>query len=221
MENKKFRLAPILALLFFLLLCLSGILNYKLASYIDGYEEQIEKQDSMIRKLTFRNELVEEYFDIKEDTVNHTMTYSLKENKRDKEVEHITEYVDPIFIRDGKRMTSDELVAAVNANDKKSLESIRDLVDKYNTLVHDYNELSTKYQAKNDTVVIQGMALGLIKRNYEVDYTANCKGDTRIVKVHGAKVDSALMLLPYYRNKLFFDQQSKAWVVEYERSVKK
>lgn len=221
MENKKYRLAPVLAFLFFVLFCLSGILNYKLAIYLDGYEEQIEKQDSMIRKLTFSNDLVEEYFDIEEDTINHTTTYSLKENKRDKEVEHITEYAEPVFVRDGKRMTSDELVHSVNANDKKSLELIQNMADKYNTLVHDYNELGAKYHAKSDTVVVQRLALDLIKRNYGIYFVANHKGDTRTVKILGARVDSALLLLPYYRNKLSYDQQSKAWIVEYEKSVKR
>ena len=41
-------------------------------------------------------------------------------------------------------MTSDELVASINASDHESVLAIRTLADKYNTLVHDYNELGKK-----------------------------------------------------------------------------
>lgn len=221
MENRKFKLTSVLALLFFILFCGSIFLNYKLATYLNEYDEQIERQDSMIRRLTFSNDLVKEYFDISEDTINHTTTYSLKEDKRIKEIEHVTEYVDPVFVRDGKRMTSEELVASINANDHESVETIRKLADKYNTLVHDYNELRKKSTIISDSVVIQGMALSLIKRNYDIDYVSKMNGDLRTVKVFGEKVDSALLLLPYYRHKLSYDPKTKAWIVEYEKIIRK
>ena len=204
MENKKFKLSSVLALLFFVLFCCSVFLNYKLAGYLDEYDEQVEKQDSMIQRLSFSNELVKEYFDIEEDTVAH-----------------VTKFVEPEFVRDGKKMTSDELVASINADDHESVEAIRTLVDKYNTLVHDYNELGEKAKAISDSVVIQGMALNLIKRNYGIDYTSNKNGDMRTVHVQGDKVDSALILLPYYRHKLSYDPKSNAWIVEYQKTVAK
>ena len=187
MENKKFKLSSVLALLFFVLFCCSVFLNYKLAGYLDEYDEQVEKQDSMIQRLSFSNELVKEYFDIEEDTVAHVTKYSLKDDKRDKTTEYVTKFVEPEFVRDGKKMTSDELVASINA----------------------------------DSVVIQGMALNLIKRNYGIDYTSNKNGDMRTVHVQGDKVDSALILLPYYRHKLSYDPKSNAWIVEYQKTVAK
>lgn len=219
MENKKFKLSSVLALLFFVLFCCSVFLNYKLAGYLDEYDEQVEKQDSMIQRLSFSNELVKEYFDIEEDTVAHVTKYSLKDDKRDKTTEYVTQFVEPEFVRDGKKMTSDELVASINADDHESVEAIRTLVDKYNTLVHDYNELGEKAKAISDSVVIQGMALNLIKRNYGIDYTSNKNGDMRTVHVQGDKVDSALILLPYYRHKLSYDPKSNAWIVEYQKTV--
>lgn len=207
MVNKKYKVSSVLALLFFVLFGGSVFLNYKLTTYLDEYEDQVERQDSMIKKLTFSSDLVNEYFDIKEDTITHTITYSLKKNKREKEIERITEYstkyVDPQFIKNGQKMTSDEVV------------------DKFNKLVSDYYELTKKYQAKNDTVIIQGMALGLIKRNYDIDYVSKMNGDLRTVKVFGEKVDSALLLLPYYRHKLSYDPKTKAWIVEYEKIIRK
>lgn len=210
-----------MALLFFVLFCGSAFLNYKLAGYMDEYDEQVERQDSMIRKLSFSNDLVKEYFDIEEDSITHTINYSLKENKRVKEIERVTErvtkYIDHEFIRGGKKMSSEEFVASINASDKKPQEALKDLAGKYNTLVNDYNELAKKIKTKSDTVEIQGMALGLIKRNYGIDYTSNLNGDIRTVHIHGNKVDSALMLLPYYRHKLTYDPKSKSWMVEVKK----
>lgn len=207
MGNRKYKVSSILTLLFFILFGGSAFLNYKLATYLNEYEEQIERQDSMIKRLTFSNDLVNEYFDINEDTITHATTYSLKEEKREKEIERVTEYstkyVEPQFIKNGQKMTSDEVV------------------NKFNKLVSDYYELTRKYQAKNDTVVIQGMALGLIKRNYQIDFVSTLNGDTRKVKVYGEKVDSALLLLPYYRHKLSYDSNKKTWIVEYEKIVRK
>ena len=39
--------------------------------------------------------------------------------------------------------------------------------------------------------------------------------------VQGDKVDSALILLPYYRHKLSYDPKSNAWIVEYQKTVAK
>ena len=221
MTNKKYSLPSIMAILFFMLFCGSAFINFKLVSYLNEYDEQVERQDSMIRRLTFSSDLVKEYFDIEEDTVAHTTTYSLKESKRTKETEHITKYVEPTFVRDGKEMSTSELVASINATDQESVEAVRSLVSKYNTLVHDYNQLREKYITTKDSLVIQEIALGLINRNYGIEYNTNLKGETRTIQVMGEKVDSALLLLPYYRHKLNYDPKSKAWIVEYEKLIKK
>lgn len=219
MENKKYKLSSVLALFFFVLFCGSTFLNYKLSGYLDEYDEQVERQDSMIRKLSFSNDLVKEYFDIEEDSITHNTTYSLKENKKEieKVTERVTKYVEPEFVRNGKKISSEELVAAINAKDKESVEAINSLANKYNTLVQDYNDLAKKMKMKSDTVDIQSMALGLIKRNYGIDYTSTLNGDTRTVHVQGNKVDSALMLLPYYRHKLTYDSKTKSWMVEVKK----
>lgn len=221
MESRKYRLISVLALLFFILLCGSAFLNYKLATYIEEYDEQFEKQDSMIQRLTFSNDLVKEYFDIEEDSITHTTTYSLKEEKRDKEVTHVTEYVEPVFDKDGKKMSSDELVTSINTNDYASVEAIKKLVEDYNSLVHDYNELARNSHAVRDTLAIQGSALKLIKRNYDIDYVSEMDGDMRIVKLIANKADSAFILLPYYRHKLSYDPNTDKWIVEYEKKVRK
>lgn len=221
MGNRRCKLVSVFALLFFVLFCGSIFTNYKLVTYLNEYEEQIERQDSMISSLTFSNDLVNEFFDINEDSVTHTTTYTLKESKRTKEIEHVTEYATPTYIRNGKEMSSDELVASIKAIDKKSVEEIQELVGQYNTLVHDYNELGRKYQTMHDSASIRDAALKLIKRNYDIDFVSNMDGDMRTVKILGSKADSAFLLLPYYRHKLTYDPKNSAWIIEYEKKVSK
>lgn len=221
MENRRYRLASVFSLIIFLLLCGSLFTNYKLATYLNEYEEQIERQDSMISSLTFSNDLVKEFFDISEDTITHTTTYTLKESKRTKEIDHVTKYETPSYVRSGKEMASDEMVNSIITSDQKSVEEIKELVVQYNTLVHDYNELGRKFQSIHDSASVRDAALKLIKRNYDIDYSSNLDGDMRTVRVWGSKADSALLLLPYYRHKLSYDSKTGAWIVEYEKKVRK
>lgn len=221
MENRKYRFVTVFTSFVFVLLCGSLFTNYKMATYLNEYEEQIERQDSMIRSLTFSNDLVKEFFDISEDTITHMITYTLKESKRTKEIEHVTKYENPVFVRNGKEMASDEMVNSIITSEQKSVEEIKELVDQYNALVNDYNELGRKFQSIHDSASVRDAALKLIKRNYGIDYLSNLDGDMRTVKVFGSKADSAFLLLPYYRHKLSYDPKTSAWIVEYEKKVRK
>lgn len=221
MENRRYRLLTVFTLIIFVLLCGSLFTNYKLSTYLNEYEEQIERQDSMIRCLTFSNDLVKEFFDISEDTITHTTTYTLKESKRTKEIVHETEYATPAYVRNGKEMSSDEIVTSIITSGKKSVEEIKELADQYNALVNDYNELGRRFQSIHDSASVRDAALKLIKRNYDIDYSSNLDGEMRTVRVWGSKADSALLLLPYYRHKLSYDPKTGAWIVEYEKKVRK
>lgn len=221
MENRRYRLVTVFTSFIFVFLCGSLFTNYKLSTYLNEYEEQVERQDSMIRSLTFSNDLVKEFFDISEDTITHTTTYTLKESKRTKEIEHVEKYETPAYVRNGKEMASDEMVKSIIASDQKFEGKIKGLVDQYNTLVHDYNELGRKLQSIHDSASVRDAALKLIKRNYDIDYSSNLNGDMRTVKVFGSKADSAFLLLPYYRHKLSYDPKTSAWIVEYEKKVRK
>lgn len=109
------------------------------------------------------------------------------------------------------------MIASVNANDQATLVKIQKLVDDYNGLVHDYNELVKSYRVKVDSLTIQSTALKAIKTNYDIDYASSMEGDVRYVKVWGTKVDSALMLLPYFRQKLSYDSKKNVWIIEHEK----
>lgn len=66
-------------------------------------------------------------------------------------------------------------------------------------LTHDIESVKETYRIK----------LGLVTRNYPVSFTDR----DGIISIHAAKIDSALLLLPLYRDKISYDSKRKTWSV--------
>lgn len=207
-------------LLLFVSIIASLIANIVCIRYIDELETQIEQRDSIISKLTFSNDLVKEYFDIVEDTVTQQTLYTLKDEKKTKVIQTETEYVDnPVmvktqFIRGDKVLSTDELLSIVNNGDSVYIEKIASLSKQYNSLVNEYNVLQKETRSLKDTVIFQGMALGLIKRNFDIDYIGNLEGNTYHITLESSKADSAFMLFPYFKHKLKYDEKNNSWIIK-------
>ena len=100
---------------------------------------------------------------------------------------------------------------------EKLVDKYNQLVRDHNKLVKDYNELVNLYNKKSgDKAYSDALkaALDLINKNYGINY--EIKRDStayKIVLPPSPKVDSALMLLPYFRENLHRDEQSGNWVI--------
>lgn len=203
-----------------MLVLASLVANVICICYIRELETQITQRDSIISKLTFSNDLVKEYFDIVEDTVTQQTLYTLKDDKRTRIIQTKTEYVDnpvrvePQFIRGNKVLTKEELLSIVNNGDSIYIDKLNSLSEQYNTLVNKYNETQKEKMALKDTVIFQGMALGLIKRNFEIDYVSRLEGNNYHVQLEASKADSAFMLFPYFKHKMKYDDKKKSWVIK-------
>lgn len=57
------------------------------------------------------------------------------------------------------------------------------------------------------------MALSLIKKNFDIDFKGSMNNGKIQVKITCEKADSAFIILPYYRNKLRYNQ-SKIWEIK-------
>lgn len=196
------------------------IYNVVCVRYIRELEIQIEQRDSIISQLTFSNDLVKEYFDIREDTVTKQTLYTLKEEKKTKIIQTRTKYIDnpvivePQFIRGDKVLSKEELLSIANSGDSVYIEKIISLSNQYNTLVNDYNAIQKEKRYLKDSVIFQGMALGIIKRDFDIGYTSKIEGNTYYVKLESSKADSAFMLLPCFRHKLKYDEKKKSWIIK-------
>lgn len=190
---------PIIAILAFMFGSLYA--NYISMSYIEELESQIVQRDSLIRELSISNDLVKEYFDISYDSLSQMKTYSLKDSKRPVIEKTITQvYVDTVKER------TIETITIRTGNDS--------VVDKYNALVNSYNMLVGRFNVKSDSLIETGMALGLIKKKFDISYSSSREGNSISVHVDATKADSAFMLLPYYRDKLKYDEDKKCWMIE-------
>jgi hypothetical protein len=72
-----------------------------------------------------------------------------------------------------------------------------------------YNELSSEVDTLNQELRVLKSKLNLIQLNYNIMFKETNNG----ISIHADKIDSALLLLPYYRDKLLYDPQKKSWII--------
>lgn len=220
MENNRIvsahRMLRLCFLIFVMLSFIANIIGY---NYINELESQVSQRDSVISKLSYSNSLVKEYFDVVEDSINNQTIYKLKDEKKEKVVETKTKYVEHQveiehqFVRGDKIISTEELLSIVNKGDSVMLNKVKSLLDRYNSLVNDYNIIQKKAQLLKDTVIYQGMALRLIKKNYDIDYSCELDNNSYYVRLHSSKADSAFTLFPYFRHKMKYDETKKTWAI--------
>lgn len=189
--------------------------------YIDRLEEQIYERDKTIQELTFMSDLVEEFFDIEYDSITHTTSYTLKSSKKNYIIPQ-QDSTQQMFTQGDKLLSANEVVDEYNI----LLGQYNELADEYNALVRNYNESSKKYKkivkeynvAYNDKMrQIQELkaVLGRIEKSYDIQYVITRDSTTSaIVLTNTERIDSALMLLPFYRDKLK-KVSDDTWTIEH------
>lgn len=204
---------------------LTSLLNSGL-SYIDKLESQITERDSLISRLTISEALVKEYFDIEQDSLTNELTYTLKPSKQEP-VQIVYRNMSETFKAGDDILTSEEVVKRYNSligefsqyadENEKLVDKYNQLVRNHNKLIKDYNELVTLYNNKSDNKAYceaLKTALDLINKNYGINY--EIRSDSTVYKVvlpPSPKIDSALILLPYFRENLHYDEKSDKWVI--------
>lgn len=201
------------------ILLLFGYVIYNMGNYVSNLEQQVRDRDLLIRKLAESEALINEYFDIKQDSLTEEKIYILKPSKQ-KNVTIVNETDCDIFKMGDTQINADELVARYNT----ILHDYLDIVEKYNSkidekqkLVVEYNSIvkqynkALEYESYNNALK---KVLDLIYKNYEISY--NIEKEDNIYKINistSAKIDSALMLLPTYRDKLRYNEKNKEWTI--------
>lgn len=222
MKYKKYIWTIILVVI---IIGLTTIINSGI-NYIDRLENQIIERDSLISRLTISEALVKEYFDIEQDSLTNEITYTLKPSKQDP-VQIVYRNMSETFQAGNDILTSEEVVKRYNSligefsqyavENEKLVDKYNQLVRDHNKLIKDHNELVTLYNKKSDNKAYSEAlksALDLINKNYGINY--EIKRDStayKIVLPPSPKIDSALMLLPYFRENLHYDEKSGKWVI--------
>ena len=181
--------------------------------YISKLEEQIIERDNLIQELTISEDLVKEYFNVEYDSISNTKSYILKDSKKtrvieiEKENHYIKEYREPQFKKGDKTLSSADIVKEYNKKDSL-----------YNQLLSQYyNECNDKNSIKKK-MSIYVKILDMIEHNYGISYNIKTENRDSITiytynLVHTERLDSALMLLPYYNNKLKMENDS-VWTIK-------
>jgi len=173
--------------------------------YSTKLEEQIWERDRTIQELSFRSKLVEDYFDIKYNPDDSTTSYILKDSIKDRFTTIQTEYkyieVDQeTRIRQGDALlTLDDLIIKYNA----LLGERNDIIQKYNSLVNETNTIAKENREIKEEKRGLNTALQLIEKRYKISYNISVDSNMIITSLKNTEmVDSALMILPYYRDKI-------------------
>lgn len=201
--NKVFKWTPLLVLI--------GLFAF-MVYYNYTLQNQVYERDAIIRDLAFSDSLVQKYFDIKMDSIHSSKTYTLKDEYGPKEIHHHTTKT----IRETYTEYIEDTITLTAQHNQ-----LTELASKYNTLVADYNTLLAKTKESysrlgtlGDSVQMQKMALSLIKRNFDIDYIGKMTNGKIQVEITCEKADSAFMILPYYREKLKYNQSKKIWEIK-------
>lgn len=214
MGSKRMSIQALLLLVLIIVCGALFIMHFKQRVIIDEYKDVIAKQDSMIKELSFSNELVKEYFDVNEDSLTHQKAYVLKSEKslRIKEKEYIN--IEPKLFLDGTEISVDDLVSQFNTNEKEKEEIIKDLINNCNSWIQKYDVLAKEKKIQKDSLQMQKMVLGLINKNYGIDYSGVIN-DT-IISIHllSNQADSAFVLLKLYRDKMSYNPDINAWIIK-------
>lgn len=161
------------------------------------------------------------YFNIEIDSTGHKVSYSLKDDKKTRVVERIETIRESQFSFDGETISPDEVVKRYYElqNEANALnQEYQSLVSKYNSLADRFNSnykiIDSLRTAKN----ISDLKLNSIQNAYGIKANCDVSGNTYKFSLHGTKqIDSALLLLPYYREYITYDPQDNSWNIELPR----
>lgn len=180
MENKVLkRIKELIPLM--IILGIIAALFYSIY-YSSKLEEQIWERDRTIQELSFRSKLVEDYFDIKYNPADSTTSYILKDSIKNRFITIQKEDIENM----------DSLIKDFNSLVKEHFK----IVDEHNSLVDKINSLTNDKRNLEDV-------LGMIEKKYKITYDISIDSKTVIISLKNTDiVDSAMILLPFYRDKI-------------------
>ena len=210
-------LRPII-LVMFVLMVLFGALFGDYAFYSMQLEKSIEDKNNIIRRYQYQDSIYSVLLDMNDST--RYISYRIRNGKpvTYHQLEHQydslqTRYYDLLYENAEKQdvlellqqlypyelKSKDGTLTVYGPNYKEQLREISAREDSLKRLCTQCQYENRVYKAKLD----------LITNRYPI----MVKQDSNSVSVSSPRIDSALMLLPYYRDKLTYDAESKAWSI--------
>jgi hypothetical protein len=175
----------IFAILFFVI-CSLGLLCITLFHFNEKLYIQIEQKDSLIKNNDLRDSIYTEA----------TKEYS----------EVINKYVNNCsFTVNEKSISTQELLKLVNNTFDKNQE-LQDSLDAY-------KEFFNQTQSYKDSLFLYKNLYSLARKRYGINITYKVLNDKYAFYYGITKVDSAMALFPFYKNKIKRDTANNSWTI--------
>lgn len=195
----------IIEILFVIFVIIASTIIYLQYDYVTELKKQIIDRDSTITKYENNDSIYNSRLKQYTDTVE--------------------KYISPNFTYVDRKIYTDELLKITNNSMeevyllKHQLNIARDSMNTYMSAVDNFEketkQLLNKYQ---DSAFIYKGYVGLAKL-YGFKFSHKKNGDNYTLSVKAEQVDSALRLLPYFRDRLTYNSKKKCWEIETRKGL--
>lgn len=204
-SRERLVLASFFLLLFILIgLTISLYFNYRL-------QEQIYERDVLIQDLTQRDSILNNIMEFEYDSTSKTTSwkYRLREGKIIK-YNDLAKELDSTSIDYNRISKKHEKISKENS---QNVDDYNSLSRSFNSLIGEYNGLVNQLNEKTDSLSSFKLVVQSLQSKYNVEYEIGRRGGVKEVTIKSSKIDSGLILLPYFRDRLKYDSQKKVWII--------
>lgn len=185
---------------------IAGSVIYLQQNYVSELKKQITDRDSTIAKYEARD--------------------SVYDNRLKQYTDTVEKYISPSFKLGDKNISVEDLLELAN----KSMRRADFLENRLNNLkdsaIHAISSISSNTKkigqvlsAYEDSAFIYGNYVKLVERRYGLKFYHEKNGNTYKFLLKAERIDSALMLLPYFRDRLTYNAKKEYWEIETKRGL--
>lgn len=195
----------IIEILLVIFVIIASTVIYLQYDYVTELKKQIIDRDSTITKYETNDSIYNSRLKQYTDTVE--------------------KYISPSFTYGDKKISTDELLKITNSSMKEigvlkhQLNSVRDSVEAYMSAMDNFgkkaNQMLYKYQ--DSAFIYRGYVK--IAERYGFKFYHKKDGDNYTFSVKAEQVDSALILLPYFRDRLTYNSKKGHWEIETRKGL--
>lgn len=191
-KNEVIRRSVVGVAIILILLSMFGLIN-SFENRISALYSQIEKRDSLITKMQQTDSLLCSSSKAYGTTISRYITNDCG-----------------VRTADGKKLTLQQLIVLFNTSNH----DLDSLITVHNKVVYEANKARNDLR---DSLNILEAQLRIAASVYDLKFNILEKPQqsTEISAV-APKLDSALLLLSHFRNRLRFDKASKSWIISYK-----
>lgn len=212
----------VVLILFIGMLVFAGLF-FSFGTYSASLEETIARKNSIISNYQHRDSLYERILDIKDSMYHVTYRMYNGELVTYRQLEHQYDSIQMLYYNERRE----------NSDNQAYLKMIKELYpaitmsksgDKLHVSGPDYNTQITAAYARVDS--LEGVCWSAhndyeeAKLKYELiskHYPIVVKQDSNRFYIEAPKIDSALLLLPYYRDKLSYNPETGMWYITHPK----